>query len=251
MEIIPPKIHHQIPIHMKQYFEFRIFLSLLFLLMLLFGCQAESNKIGVAILVDITEGCEARNLITELGIKDAFGIQDPSSFAPSAFALVTEITGVDIRPVKPFQLDGKSAIENSSLREEAVVAFVRGTMGAIRDSSNACIPTAATSIYKPLRSICEQLAKDSSLTARKIVIVTDGMENSKVSFLKESNLEKNHDKVVAKLESAYGKFPSVLGFEFILVHQPTEADGIGIKGLEFWQQFLRARGATVEIKASL
>ncbi len=238
---------------MKMQFEFRIVLTALFFLAILVGCgcSGNSSKTGLAVLVDITEGCEARTLITEPGIKEAFGIQEPSSFAPSALALVTEITGVDIRPVKTFQLDGKSAIGNPSLREEAVVAFLAGTISAIRDSSNACIPTAATSIYKPLRSLCEQLARDSSLTKRKIVIVTDGMENSKVSFLKESNLEKNHDKVVAKLESAYGKFPSVSGFEFILVHQPTEADGIGIKGLEFWQRFLQARGATVELKASL
>jgi hypothetical protein len=238
---------------MVMYFEFRIVLTALFFLVILDGCGCEGNssKIGLAVLVDVTEGCEARSLITEPGIKDAFGIQSPASFEPSAIALVTEITGVDIRPVKPFRLDGKSAIENPTNREEAVSSFVSGIFDAVRDTSSGCHATEASSIFKPLKMMAERLTSDSTLSRRIIVLVTDGIENSRISFLKNRDFDKAPAKTIAKLEQSYGKFPSVQGFEITLVHQPTEGDLFGSRGIEFWKTFLESKGATVQLSASL
>jgi hypothetical protein len=238
---------------MKMYFEIRIVLTALFFLVILVGCGCEGNssKIGLAVLVDVTEGCEARTLITEPGIKDAFGIHDEADFSPSAIALVTEITGVDIRPVKPFRLDGKSAIENPTNREEAVSAFVSGIFDAVRDTSNGCFATEASSIFKPLKMMAERLASDSTLSRRIIVLVTDGIENSRISFLKSRDFDRDISKTIAKLEQAYGEFPSIQGFEIILVHQPVEGDLFGNRGIEFWKTFLESKGATVQLSASL
>lgn len=238
---------------MKIFFEFRIVLTLLFLLSILVGCgcKGNSSKIGVAVLVDVTEGCEARSLITQPGIKDAFGIHDEADFSPSAIALVTEVTGVDIRPVKPFRLDGKSAIENPTNREEAVSAFVSGIFDAVRDTSSGCHATEASSIFKPLKMMAERLSSDSTLSRRIIVLVTDGIENFRVSFLKSRDFDRDISKTIAKLEQAYGEFPSIQGFEVILVHQPVEGDLFGSRGIEFWKTFLESKGATVQLLASL
>jgi hypothetical protein len=93
--------------------------------------------------------------------------------------------------------------------------------------------------------------EDTPFVTRTIVLVTDGIENSKVSFLNEPHLERNHDKVKGKLEKAYGPFPNVSGFKFILVHHPKEEDENGIKGLEFWKSFLESKGAKVQLSANL
>jgi hypothetical protein len=240
---------------MRQYFEFRIILTVLFLLTLLVGCGCTGNfsksKIGFAVLVDITEGCESRTLVTEPGIKDALGIHNPASYDPSVIAFMTDITGVDLRPVKTFRLNSKTEFGNPSVRAETVTSFVAGILDAVSDTVDGCNPTAASSIYKPLKSMVERLKEDTTLSRRVIILVSDGIENSNVSFLKNRGMEAQYKSKVARLEKTHGAFPELSSFEFILVHQPKENDGIGTKGVEFWQKFLETKGAKVRLSASL
>lgn len=236
---------------MKTWFAFRLILSLGFLIALLWGCSSNSSTTAIAVMVDVTDGCNGRSLVTRDGLLEEIGISDPADFEDAVTAYVTEITGVDIRPVKPFQLDGKSAIENPTNREEAVSAFVSGIFDAVRDTSSGCHATEASSIFKPLKMMAERLASDTTLSRRIIVLVTDGIENSRVSFLESRDFDRDIAKTISKLERAYGEFPSLQGFEIILVHQPVEGDLFGSRGIEFWKTFLELRGATVQLSASL
>jgi hypothetical protein len=246
---------------MKMYLLFRLSLSLVFIVALLWGCTSKNDdekndaavhgNIGLATMVDVTQGCSSRSLVTADGIKQALGIQYPRDFAPSVISHVTDITGVDLRPVKTSYLEERSAIENPNLRKKAVNSFVEGIVASVRDTSEGCVPKKASSIYKPLKSMVERLSEDTTLARTIIILVTDGMENSRVSFLKERGTAGNFDDRVSRLEKAYGEFPPIPGFEVILVHQPLEGDGIGTSGIEFWEKFLESKGAKVQLKAKI
>lgn len=240
-------------IDMQQYFEFRFVMTLLLLLLILVGCNggAENAHVGLGILVDVSDGCDNRKLISKNGLNEALGIHDPSTFAPSVLALSSEITGADMRPVRTFRLEAKSSLENPSNREKAVSEFTNALFEDVQNTSGNCNPTEYSSIYKPLKKMTERLLDDSTFSRRVLVVVTDGIENHRISFLKDGSFIKAPGKMIEKLEKAHGEFPSMADFEVILVHQPSETDLLGSKGVEFWKTLFESKGASVTLASSL
>ncbi len=238
---------------MVQYFEFRFVMTLLLLLLTLVGCSggAENAHVGLGILVDVSDGCENRKLISKNGLNEVLGIHDPSTFAPSVLALSSEITGANMRPVRTFRLEAKSSLENPSTREKAVSEFANSLFEDVQNTSGNCNPTEYSSIYKPLKKMTERLLDDSTFSRRVLVVATDGMENHSISFLKDGDFIKSPEKMIEKLEKAHGEFPPMGNFEVILAHQPSETDLLGSKGVEFWKALFESKGATVQLQASL
>lgn len=224
--------------------------SLLLCLLLLTGCSSGSDQdqTGIALLVDVTSGCENRRLVSEGGLAEAIGMTEGSSFGHAVKAQVTQITGVALQPVQAFRLAAKSALANPHVHEQEVSDFLATVVAAIRDSSQGCVPTKQSSIYKPFKTICESMVADSSLSQRVVVLISDGFENAEVSMLKERRFVTQPETMIEKLEARYGALPDLHGFQFILVHQPAE--GSGIEGIEFWQTMLEAKGAKTRLQAT-
>lgn len=109
-------------------------------------------------------------------------------------------------------------------------------------------------------TINEELHRLVSLDGDEKILVclTDGIENGKsYSFYWDKRrpqaLVDNHEKILKKLEKAYGKLPEDLrGTEIVFVHEPQyKLDKLFSATKEWWQIVLEEKGAKVKFQTFL